>query len=218
MRLPFSLSKSPLHNSWAKFTDHLLSRRLFGSPSNFRIRLCILLDFLKAEQSFYADTTIVPDPRHNLHITSEMVNYRFGEGCDEALDRFWDSDCFCDMDSVGYYGLDEAPFNFTLRSKSCRNVLRGIVYTEDEYVMHQNDLAHRSADRYPGDVFNELYREEFHVVQTLQSTWIIVFLSNYRAHDTVKNRCNMQIREFQCYDVGYTYDQQEAFRKRFGTI
>jgi hypothetical protein len=103
-------------------------------------------------------------------------------------------------------------------SKTHKNVLHGIVYEEEEYIMHQRNLA-RHIDYpsyFPGDTFNKLYREKFHVVHTLQCTWIIVFLSDYSKDDVEKDRCNLQNRLFAYHDHNYD-DLRDAFEDRFPT-
>lgn len=179
-------------DGWDIFTDKILSRPLFVHPSNFRLRLCVLLDFLKAEKSFYTDPILTPHPMTNMYIESEMIYYRYGKGCMDELDEYWDTECFSDLDRVGYYGTDCAPFEFTLKNRSSLNVLRGIVYLQSEYEQHKWDLAIESQDRYPGDIFNDPYREEFHVVHAMNCVHIIVFLTPIGKNDTVKPRCNMQ--------------------------
>jgi hypothetical protein len=186
-KLPFPLYKLSRRSTdtWDKFTDYVLSKPLFRTEGKLRIFLCVLLDFLKAEKSFYADPTIVPFPRYNICISC-------GKGYPLVP---------CGMlDTCNAY--ERIPFVFTLRSKSCSNVLRGIVYAEHDY------LYHKSFSRaFFGDQFTKLYREEFHVVQTLDRTFILVFLSNYGEDDVVKKRCNLRLHDSQVQGQGQEWDQ-----------
>ena len=217
MILPFPRCKLSRRStdSWDKFTDHLLSRPLFRAQSNFRLLLCVLMDFLKAEKSFYADSTIVPDPKYNIFIHSNLVQYWFGKGCGMEHDSYyWDSDDSYDTYNYSYASsyIYNIPFEFTLRSKSCSNVLRGIVYSEHDY------LAHKSQPDYFESAFFGPYREEFHVVHTLNRTYIIVFISKYKDQDVLRNRFNLQLHDDRDRDRDTDKDLadcDEAFNQRF---
>jgi hypothetical protein len=162
---------------WDRFTHQLLSRPLFRVSSNFRISLRVLLDFLKAEKSFYTDPRITPNPITNMYIESEMVHYRYGKGCMQKLDEYWNSECHDDLDTIGYYGIDTLPFHFVIKSKSSSNVLRGIVYTDDDYLFHQHSVQIKSRDRFPGPIFNDDACEEFHIFNHMGRRYVITFLT-----------------------------------------
>jgi hypothetical protein len=152
----------------------------------------VLLQFLKAEQSFYTDPTITPFPIKNMCIYSEMINYTYGFGCMKKLDEYWDSDSFDDIDTIGYYGLDSTPFYFTIKSKSSLNVLSGIVYLQSEYISHRWYIQTDDLDKYPGSTYNKPCREEFHIVRISDVDHVIVFLTPFRKNDMVKPRCNLE--------------------------
>ena len=48
---------------WDKFTNYFLSKSVFREPAEYRMRLCILLDFMKASQHTF---TNIPNPRDLL--------------------------------------------------------------------------------------------------------------------------------------------------------
>ena len=194
--LPFPLSKlsSNSTNSWDIFTDYLLSRPLFQSSSNFRIRLCVLLDFLKAEASFH---TRVPNPRYNIAIYSDMVEFRNGEGCDDILWEYWDS----------YRGIDPAACTFCISSSTFEETTMGIVYNEQEYLRQK-----RNYDLRPNLNQETLDRESIHVLKMLGSVWIIIFVSDFTKN--AKKLFSLQNYDTRIYNSTYLRHDTE-FESRF---
>lgn len=161
---------------WDRFIDHVMSRPLFWELSNFRLSLCVLLDFLH----FSCDRiATIPNPRSNITIRSENVNYERGHGCYKTL-------------LSGFiHNTHEEPFDFILHDGYHGCYVEGIVFREDEYLIQKYDYLNSQCK---GDVFEKLYEEEFHVVQTSNCTWIIVFLFPYESDSVQKDRNKLQNR------------------------
>jgi hypothetical protein len=171
----FKINRRAAH-SWHRFIDHVLSRPLFWEFSNFRMSLCVLLDFL----DYTSDRiTTIPNPRSNIAIRSKYVNYECGYGCYSTL-------------LSGFINnTHEEPFHFTLHDRYNCSYEEGIVFREDEYLIQKYDYLDSPCK---GDAFKKLYEEEFYVVHTSNSTWIIVFLFPYENDSVQKDRNKLQNR------------------------
>jgi hypothetical protein len=169
----------PMSSNWDYFTNYLLRKPLFWAPSNHRIHLCILMDFIKWEKLFF---TTIDDPIHNMIIITSTVNYRNGTGCEYPFQFY---------SNLVLPQLDFLPMPFVLQYN---REVRGIVYSESQYYLHQenkyypHDLFHNFFD----DYYNGSYREEFYVCKVLDRSWIIILLFQYKENDIIKNRCRLQ--------------------------
>ena len=163
-------------NSWNRFIDHVLSRPLFWEMSYFRMSLCVLLDFLEFSND---RITTIPNPRSNITIRSKYVNYESGYGCYSTLWPGFIND------------THEEPFYFTLHDEYHGCYVEGIVFQEDEYLIHKYNYLNSPCK---GDAFEKLYEEEFYVVHTSNSTYIIVFLFPYKNDSVQKDRNKLQNR------------------------
>ena len=65
------------------------------------------------------------------------------------------------------------------------------MFQEDEYLIHKYNYLNSPCK---GDVFEKLYEEEFYVVHTSNSTYIIVFLFPYKNDSVQKDRNKLQNR------------------------
>lgn len=197
MMLPFSPRKingfvksksSASASAWDRFTSHLLSRRVFRMYPETGIRLCILLDFLRAKDF---DIANVEHPRRDILIKChEVVDFRYGKYCGDV------------------FAIWTEPLEVVITSNASDAVLRAIVYKDFEYADRRLGCCRKI---YPEDRY-DWQREEFHVVHALRHTWVIVFLSAYEKDDIASERCNLQLRgDLASNDC----DLVQAFENRF---
>lgn len=151
---------------WEKFTNYVMSKPFFRHPSDLRLRLCALLDYLNKRQ-FRITTTA--DPRRD--ITIRFKNRTYARGLMTKSYPLWKSD------PLAAAKLKE-PFYFRMTNVAASAfTLQGIVFTEAEYS--------RDLDRHI-ILFNEKMRENdmkpiyrlqrAYVVKMQQCTHVIVFL------------------------------------------
>lgn len=142
-------------NTWEKFTDRVMAHPFHHTFSNYRIRICILLDFLKAENSVYTNPTIVPNPIKNIVIHSNLLEYNNGINTGE------DDEFFINHLKPRY---DNYPLILVISSKTYPNELFAKIYTESEYMHKDKNIQ-----------FEYLYPMEVHVVNILDRIWIIEY-------------------------------------------
>jgi hypothetical protein len=201
-KLPFPSGKLNRRSAtaWDKFTSYLLSKNLFYWYPESGMRLCVLMDFLKAKQF---DIVNVPDPRYSLYITSfHVVNYEHGKFCRKIL-------------RSGTKPLGDCePLEFSMGTKE-ETMLHGIMYEDHEYAAHVDELLGVSDKLYFSLKIDlrTSYREDFHVVESLGRTWIIVFLYPRGVDEFARCRCKLQLRG----DLATGDLDMRAFKKRFPT-
>ena len=165
MALPFPRFrlKQKGASAWDKFTNYFLSKPVFREPSEHRMRLCILFDFMKASHHPFA---AVPNP-HYMVITLNGLWY-----CDRQIIKSHYDTWFTNFE-IGH----NMPFfvHIWTMDRTVDHELYGIVFTELEY-MSQYDIYF---DRRTGALYDYrpyLYFLKAHVVQTLGCTYVIVLL------------------------------------------
>lgn len=184
--LSFSVQPTISTSTWSRFTDYVMRKDLFWAPSSHRMQLCVLLDFIAscASPSFFFFATMA-DPIRSLVLKTGIVDYVRGAGCDYP---------FSFSTSFAQQYLAHLPMRFVLRCADTQ--MRGIVYTEAQYYMHQGDEYYECAtnlcEDFFGDGFDGMYREESHVVQMLDRIYIIILLFDYGENDAIKRRCVLQ--------------------------
>ena len=199
MALPFPRHrlKKKGASAWDKFTNYFLSKPVFRKPSEHRMRLCILLDFLKAT---HHHMTAMPDPR-DIIVTFNGFGYF----------RHFDT-WFADFNI-----RNDMPFFFhmTTLDLSCIYDLHGIVFTELEYMSQLYNYIDKHTNAIY-DIRPYLYFIKAHVVQTLGRTYVIVLLRESHYWEE-KRPTNQKIRA-RIADGANTHSTDvEAFAKRFST-
>lgn len=217
MVLPFPRHrlKKKKASAWDKFTNYFLSKSVFREPSEHRMRLCILFDFIKASRHPFA---AMPNPR-DIIITLNGLWY-----CHRRIIKSHYDTWFTNF-KIGR----NMPFFFhmwTLDRTFDHDELYGIVFTELEYMSQFNVYF----DRRTGAIYDYrpyLYFAKAHVVQTLGCTYVIVLLresiyceANSLANQKIQARFDFYIADDA--NMNDTIDGRistdiEAFTDRFHT-
>ena len=212
MALPFPRFrlKQKGASAWDKFTNYFLSKPVFRAPSELRMRLCILLDFMKASHHPLA---AMPDPR-DIIISMDGFRY-FRRRMRKICDDTWFA---ITMDS-------KKPrfFRMSTLDRSCDSELHCIVFTELEY-MSQFDIYFEKNTNAIYEFTPYIYIQKVHVVQTLGCTYVIVVLckhscseANSPANKIVQARFDICIADGADVHHERTSTDIEAFARRFHT-
>lgn len=167
---------------WEKFINFIMSKSFFKQPSDLRLRLCALLDYLY--KSRLAMTTAA-NPRRD--ITIRFKNNTYSRGHMTKHYPQWSS-----------APDQKEPFFFQVCSVKHKSTVQGIVFTDAEYSRELETyvkLFNFTMDVDSDDMKPIYFFRRMHVVKTLQCTWVIVFLySKPKGKKMLVNRCKLQER------------------------
>jgi hypothetical protein len=193
-------------SAWDKFTNYFLSKSVFREPSEHRMRLCILLDFMKASQHTF---TIIPNPRD---LILEFYGFFFCRRMIKSHHKTW----FATLNA-----RSDPPFCFFIGSMDhLSDELYGIVFTEMEYMTQFNRYFHEDTDT----IYDswDIHFSKAHVVKSLGRTYVIVLMCDYSLCDVSYDHVGRRIQarsDFYIADGADVHERTstdiEAFASRF---
>jgi hypothetical protein len=192
---------------WEKFTNFIMSKSFFKQPSDLRLRLCALLDYLNESRLCLTTTA---NPRRDITIL--FRNNTYSRGHMTKYYPQWSS----------APELTE-PFFFQISSMAHKKSVQGIVFTDAEYSRELETyvkLFNYTMDADGGDMKPVYFFQCAHAIKTMQCSYVIVFLySKPKKEKKLVNRANLQERvsdeEREEKEKKYNDDLVRAYIHRF---
>lgn len=175
-----------LSNTKSGAVQALLNRKMLLKPTYFRCQLCVLLDFL-FENTGKIKNDVHKEKEDCFYLETEYFTYNNGK----LMGKDWadyDAD-MCGEPAEIYDGDEEyyrdpqyykhvgKPFEFSFSFSDGTGSCVGLLYSESQYVKHQRSDCHYGR-LFCGNLFDCRCRENFHVISSMNSIWILVLLTH----------------------------------------